>query len=104
SAHPVPVRTELIAPSAFARTVAGLAASNLVQQGGELAYLIRHDPEFRGVRKDHLIEAGPRVRLKKDIPALVSFLDRGVDGYTFSFSVISAAPKEIVQSALAGIV
>ena len=98
------VLSEVLGISGFERKVEGLAQSNLVQQGGELAYLIRHDPEFRGVRKDHLIEAGRRVRLKKDIPALVSFLDRGVDGYTFSFSVISAAPKEIVQSALAGIV
>jgi len=90
--------------SGFERKVQGLARSNLVQQGGELAYLIRHDPEFRGVRKDDLVEAGRRVRLKKDISALVSFLDHGVDDYSFSFSVISAAPKEIVQSALDGIV
>ena len=60
--------------------VEGLAASNLVQQGGELAYLIRHDPEFRGVRREHLVEAGRRVRLRSDIPALVEFLERGLDG------------------------
>jgi hypothetical protein len=77
---------------------------NLVQQGGELAYLIRHDPEFRGVRREHLIEAGRRVRLRTAIPALVDFLQRGVDGYHFSFFVISAAPREVVVSALAGIV
>lgn len=98
------VLSEVLGVTGFERKVQGLAQSNLVQQGGELAYLIRHDPEFRGVRRDHLVEAGRRVRLKKDIPALVSFLDRGVDGHTFSFSVISAAPQEIVQSALAGIV
>jgi hypothetical protein len=63
-----------------------------------------HDPEFRGVRVEHLVEAGRRVRLKCAIPALVEFLQRGVNGYRFSFFVISAAPREIVVSALAGIV
>jgi phosphoserine phosphatase len=98
------VLSEVIGVAGFERKVQGLAQSNLVQQGGELAYLIRHDPEFRGVRRDHLVEAGRRVRLKKDIPALVRFLEQGMDEYRFSFSVISAAPKEIVVSALAGIV
>ena len=82
----------------------GLARSNLVQQGGELAYLIRHDPEFRGVRREHLEETGRRVRLRSNIPALVDLLERGLDGYQFSFFVISAAPREVIQSALAGIV
>jgi HAD superfamily phosphoserine phosphatase-like hydrolase len=98
------VLSELLGISEFQDRVAGLARSNLVQQGGELAYLIRHDPEFRGVRVEHLIEAGRRVRLKSAIPALVEFLERGVEGYRFSFFVISAAPREIVMSALAGVV
>jgi len=98
------ILSELIGVPGFLDKVAGLAASNLVQQGGELAYLIRHDPEFRGVRRAHLEEAGRRVRLRKDIPALVEFLNRGLDGYQFSFFVISAAPQELIQSALAGTV
>jgi phosphoserine phosphatase len=98
------VLSELLGISYFQERVAGLARSNLVQQGGELAYLIRHDPEFRGVRHEHLVEAGRRVWLKRAIPALVDFLGRGFDGNTFSFFVISAAPREIVVSALAGIV
>jgi HAD superfamily phosphoserine phosphatase-like hydrolase len=98
------VVSELIGVSGFQEKVDGLARSNLVQQGGELAYLIRHDPEFRGVRREHLVEAGRQVRLRKDIPALVDFLDRGLDEYRFSFFVISAAPREVVQSALAGVV
>src|SRR4051794_8056931 len=98
------VLSELIGASDFERKVDGLARSNLVQQGGELAYLIRHDPEFRGVRREHLIETGRRVRLRKNIPALVDFLQRGFDGHRFSFFVISAAPREVIQSALEGIV
>jgi HAD superfamily phosphoserine phosphatase-like hydrolase len=98
------VLSELIGASAFEAKVNGLARSNLVQQGGELAYLIRHDPEFRGVRREHLEETGRRVRLRRNIPALIDFLARGVDGVRFSFFVISAAPREVIQSALAGIV
>ena len=98
------VLSELLGVSGFEERVAGLARSNLVQQGGELAYLIRHDPEFRGVRREHLIEAGRRVRLKSAIPALVDFMEHGTEGYRFSFFVISAAPREIVISALAGVI
>lgn len=98
------VLSELLGISGFHERVAGLARSNLVQQGGELAYLIRHDPEFRGVRHEHLIETGRRVRLKSAIPALVQFLDHGLEGCRFSFFVISAAPREIVMSALADVV
>ncbi len=98
------VLSELIGAREFQQKVDGLARSNLVQQGGELAYLIRHDPEFRGVRREHLQEAGRRVRLRSNIPALVEFLERGVDGCQFSFFVISAAPREVIQSALEGVV
>src|SRR5271167_1498728 len=98
------VLSELLGISGFENRVAGLARSNLVQQGGELAYLIRHDPEFRGVRREHLIEAGRRVRLKSAIPALADFMERGTEGYRFSFFIISAAPREIVISALDGVI
>jgi phosphoserine phosphatase len=98
------VLSELIGAVGFQRKVEGLARTNLVHQGGELAYLIRHDPEFRGVRREHLLETGRRVRLRSNIPALVEFFARGLDGHRFSFFVISAAPREVIQSALAGIV
>jgi phosphoserine phosphatase len=97
------VLSELLGVSGYEERVAGLAHTNLVQQGGELAYLIRHDPEFRGVRKEHLTEAGRRVQLKSAIPALVDFLQQGMEGVQFSFFVISAAPREIVTSALSGV-
>ena len=89
------VLSELIGASSFHEKVEGLARSNLVQQGGELAYLIRHDPDFRGVRREHLEETGRRVRLRSHIPALVDLLERGIDGHRFSFFVISAAPREL---------
>jgi phosphoserine phosphatase len=98
------VLSELLGVPGYEEKVNGLAASNLVQQGGELAYLIRHDPEFRGVRREHLIEAGRRVRLRSAIPALVAFLGQGLEGYRFSYFVVSAAPREVVEAALDGIV
>ena len=61
-----------IPSSEFERKITGMAKLNLVQQGGELAYLLLHDPEFRKVRREHLYEAGKRVRLKPNIDALYS--------------------------------
>ena len=98
------VLAELLGVGDFEHKVAGLARSNLVQQGGELAYLIRHDPDFRGVRREHLIEAGRRVRLKNALPTLVNVLQNGLGGERFSFFVVSAAPREVVVSALSGVV
>ena len=73
------VLSEILGVREFDAKVDGLRRSNLVHQGGELAYLIRHDPEFRGVRREHLIEAGKRVRLKDHISELVNFLESGID-------------------------
>lgn len=90
--------------SEFERKITGMAKLNLVQQGGELAYLLLHDPEFRKVRREHLYEAGKRVRLKPNIDALYEFLSSEVEGYHFDFYVISAGPVEIIRSALEGII
>src|SRR6266705_6315083 len=89
----------------FERKATGMARLNLVQQGGELAYLLLHDPEFRSrVRKEHLYEVGKRIRLKKNIELLYQILENKIDGYQFDFYVLSAAPVEVIQSALEGIV
>jgi HAD superfamily phosphoserine phosphatase-like hydrolase len=98
------VLAEMVGVSDFKEKVAGLARSNLVQQGAELAYLLRHDPAFRGVRLEHLIETGKRVRLKDNVKLFAEILCDGLDGYRFQFFVISAGPREVVRSALAGIV
>jgi len=89
----------------FERKATGMAKLNLVQQGAELAYLLLHDPEFHSrVRKEHLREVGKRIRLKENIGLLYEILDHGIEGYHFEFSILSAAPVEIVQSALEDIV
>lgn len=97
------ILSEMLGMTDFRERVAGLEAIHLVQQGGELAYLLLHDPEFRRVRKEHLIEVGKRVRLKANI-ALLSKLIKDLGGHHFEFFVVSAAPEEVIQSALEGMV
>src|SRR5271169_2901385 len=96
--------SELIGFHSFDEKVKGLSNINLVQQGAELSYLILHDPDFRRVRREHLIETGKRIRLKHDVALFARALDNLAEGYKFHFNVISAAPQEIIQSALEGIV
>ena len=98
------VLSELLGIAGFEQKVAGLSRLNLVQQGAELAYLIRHDPDFRRVRQSDLVEVGRQVRLKRNIGSLLQLLASGIDGYTFDFYVVSAAPEEVVLSALEGLV
>ncbi|HMK31369.1 MAG TPA: haloacid dehalogenase-like hydrolase [Terriglobales bacterium] len=89
----------------FERLATGMAKLNLVQQGGELAYLLLHDPDFRSrVRKETLYEVGKRVRLKPNIDLLHEFLSNEVDGYHFDFYVTSAAPVEVIRAALENII
>jgi 2-hydroxy-3-keto-5-methylthiopentenyl-1-phosphate phosphatase len=97
------ILSELLGVEDFSQRVAGLEAIHLVQQGGELAYLLLHDPDFRRVRKEHLVEVGKRVRLKANI-ALLSRMLNSIEGHSFPFFVVSAAPEEVIQSALEGIV
>jgi len=88
----------------FERKTTGMAKLNLVQQGAELAYLLLHDPQFRAkVRREHLHEVGKRIRLKDNVDLLFRALTHGIADCTFEPFVLSAAPVEIVRSALDGI-
>lgn len=98
------VLSEMLGISSFREKVEALSNLNLVQQGAELAYLLAHDPEYRRVTRDDLLEVGRRVRLKRNVDLLVRMLAQGIDGHRFDFYVISAAPEEVVLSALDGIV
>jgi HAD superfamily phosphoserine phosphatase-like hydrolase len=97
------VLSEMLGIGNFAEKTAGLSDIHLVQQGGELAYLLLHDPEYRRVRREDLIEVGRRIRLKRNL-GLLSRLLESIDGHRFAFYVISAAPEEVIRSALEGIV
>ena len=97
------VLSDLLGISGFREKSAGLSRIHLVQQGAELAYLLLHDPEYRKVRKEHLIEVGKRIRLKQNLHLLPRLLSQ-LEGFDVAFYVISAAPQEVIQSALEGIV
>src|SRR5271154_6673095 len=89
----------------FERKAKGMAKLNLVQQGAELSYLLLHDPEFHSrVRREDLVEVGKRIRLKENIKQVYEILDRRIEGFHFDFYVLSAAPVEVIQAALEGIV
>src|SRR5712671_2094876 len=94
------VLSEMLGIPGFEEKVAGLSNIHLVQQGAELAYLLRHDPEFRSVRREDLIAAGKRVRLKKNVEMLVEAFGYGLGDARFRFYVISASPVDVVRSAL----
>lgn len=97
------VLSEMLGLSGFREKVAGLSQMHFVQQGAELSYLLLHDPEYRRVRREDLVEVGKRVRLKQNLRSLLRLLEN-LDGHHFRFCVISAAPEEVIQSALEGIV
>jgi HAD superfamily phosphoserine phosphatase-like hydrolase len=97
------VLSEMLGLTGFEEKTAGLSHIHLVQQGAELAYLLLHDPEYRRVRREDLIEVGRRVRLKQNLELLLPLL-QSIDGYRFAFYVISAAPDEVIRSALEGLV
>jgi HAD superfamily phosphoserine phosphatase-like hydrolase len=98
------ILSEVLGVPGFREKVTALARLNLVQQGAELAYLLRHDPEYRSVTKEDLLEVGRRVRLKRNVELLTTMLVEGIDGHRFDFYVVSAAPEEVVIEALKGIV
>jgi hypothetical protein len=56
------VLSHLIGASDFTEKVSGLSRMHFIQQGGELAYLLLHDPQYRCVRKEHLVEVGKQIR------------------------------------------
>lgn len=97
------VLSEMLGISNFRDRVANLSDTHLVQQGGELAYLLLHDRDFRRVRKEHLVEVGKRVRLKANVDLLLRCL-QNLETFQFSVHVLSSAPEEVIQSALAGVI
>jgi HAD superfamily phosphoserine phosphatase-like hydrolase len=98
------VVAELHGVTSFDEKIAELAEENFVQQGAELTYLLVHDPEFKGIRREHLVEAGKGAQLKENVELFPRLLNEISDEHEFVFYVISAAPTEVVQSALEGIV
>jgi len=88
----------------FMGKVEEVKKKNIVQLGGELAYLILNDPAYKDkVTKKILCETGKETKLKKNVPDLITILKKGIDDRVFNFYVVSAAPHEVVQKSLKGI-
>lgn len=98
------ILSQMLGTQDFEKKVSGLSRINIVQQGAELAYLLRHDPDFRCVRRELLEDVGRQVKLKNNVKEFVQFLMDGVEGCQFDFRVISAAPSPVVRAALQDIV
>ena len=98
------VLSDMLGLGGFGAKGASLSGLNLVQEGAELTYLLRHDPEYRRVRREDLLVVGRQIRLKRNIALLLRCLADGIDSATFDFYVVSAAPEDVVHSALDGLV
>lgn len=89
----------------FKAKVEEIKKKNIAQLGGELAYLIVNDPDYKGkITRDLLYQAGQEITLKKNVPDLVNILSQGFDDRVFYFYILSAGPQELVERALEGIV
>src|SRR2546425_660767 len=88
------ILSEIVGIPGFREKVAGLSRTNLIQQGGELAYLLRHDPDYRAVRREHLVEAGETRRPEHNNPPPVRPLPGGGEGHRLPLYVIPPPPRE----------
>src|SRR5260370_31689419 len=61
------VLSELIGFHGFHDKAKGLAEMNLVQQVAELSSLILHDPDFRKVRSEPLVQTANHIGLNHDV-------------------------------------
>src|SRR2546430_8380829 len=86
------ILSEIVGIPGFREKVAGLSRTNLIQQGGELAYLLRHDPDYRAVRREHLVEAGERTPLQTNNPPLLPLPSAGGGGRRLPSFRISPPP------------
>jgi HAD superfamily phosphoserine phosphatase-like hydrolase len=93
-----------VSQDAFTAKVEAIKRKNITQLGGELAHLIINDPAYKGkVSRELLYQTGGETRLKKNVPDFLKILQEGFDNRVFLVHVLSAAPQEIVEKALEGI-
>lgn len=89
----------------FDQKVSEQANKYFLQQGAELSYLIVNDPDYKGkVKKDDLITIGKAIKMKHHVKELIDILNKGIGKAKFKFFVNSAAPREMIISALEGLI
>ncbi|MCS7258751.1 MAG: haloacid dehalogenase-like hydrolase [candidate division WOR-3 bacterium] len=88
----------------FLEKVKAIRNRNIVQLGGELAYLLVTDPEYKGkVSKDTFIKVGKEIRLKNNVSELFKILNQGIEHIRFLPYVVSACPKPLIVKSLENI-
>lgn len=93
-----------ISPKEFNIKIEEVRRRNITQLGGELAYLIVNDPSYKGkVTRKLLCETGRQTKLKSDVSELMQILSKGIADRVFYPYVLSAAPQEIAQESLKGV-
>ncbi|MFQ6084210.1 MAG: HAD-IB family phosphatase [Candidatus Aminicenantia bacterium] len=89
----------------FDQKVRTMANKYFLQQGAELSYLIENDSDYKGkLKKEDFIKVGKKIRLKNHIKELTDILKKGIENAKFKFYINSAAPREMIISALEGII
>jgi phosphoserine phosphatase len=99
-----PVLAGLLGVNNYADRIRILTTAKFVQSGGELPYLLEHDADFGQVRREQLVEAGRRIRLKHALPQFTRLVGGGIRGLQAKLRIVSSAPKELVIAALEGVV
>ncbi|MEO0096997.1 MAG: HAD-IB family phosphatase [candidate division WOR-3 bacterium] len=90
-----------IPPEKFLDKVKEIRNRNITQLGGELAYLLAYDSEYKNrVTKDFLLKIGEKVRLKSDVDILFKTLEQGIEDCEFICYVISACPDLIIKKSM----
>ncbi len=85
----------------FKKKIYQIREKNIVQLGGELSHLVVRDPDYQGrVTKEILIEVGTEIKLKKNVEELFYLLTKGFNNKNFLVYIVSAAPYEVINSAV----
>ncbi|MBS4015613.1 MAG: HAD-IB family phosphatase [Candidatus Latescibacteria bacterium] len=93
-----------IKPETFFSKVKEIRKRNIVQLGGELAYLLITDPAYKNrVKKDTLIKVGQVMRLRNNVKELFKVLKDGIEDVKFTPYVVSACPKPLIVKSLENI-
>jgi HAD superfamily phosphoserine phosphatase-like hydrolase len=93
-----------IEPEKFFKKVKEVRKRNIVQLGGELAYLMVSDPDYKNrVTKDILIKTGQNIKLRANVKELYNVLKEGIADIKFLAYVVSACPRQLIEKSLDGI-
>lgn len=85
----------------FEKKLTEVRKRNITPLGGELAYLITNDSDYKGrVTKQLFKEVGRQMKLKKDVSKLMQTLNKGIGENKFCCCILSACPSEIIITAL----